>query len=72
MCNQAYDDELMDSMLLELEIQIGVGEAAGAPMLLDDDFAWVWREFGTELATPSAVLKGLSRPSRLLNGLQVS
>jgi hypothetical protein len=40
MCNQAYDDELMDSMLLELEIQIGVGEAAGAPMLLDDDFAF--------------------------------
>jgi hypothetical protein len=35
--NQAYDNELMDSMLLEPD-QIGVGEAAGAPMLLDDDF----------------------------------
>jgi hypothetical protein len=66
--NQAYDDELMDSMLLELEIQIGVGEAAGAPMLLDDDFARAWREFDTEFATPGAELKGLSRPSRLLNG----
>jgi hypothetical protein len=33
-CNQAYDDKLMDSMLLQLKIQIGVGEAAGAPKSL--------------------------------------
>src|SRR5262245_65996944 len=30
---EADDDELMNAMLLELHIQIGVGEAAGAPML---------------------------------------
>jgi hypothetical protein len=27
------EDELMDAVLLELQIQIGVGEAAGTPML---------------------------------------
>ena len=36
-------------------------------MLLNDDFAWVWREFGPELTTPRAVCEGLSRPRRLLN-----
>jgi len=30
--NEADDDELMDPMLLELQIQIRVGETAGTPM----------------------------------------
>ena len=33
MCNEPNDDELMDAVLLELQIQICVGEATGAPML---------------------------------------
>jgi hypothetical protein len=28
MCDQADDDELMDAVLLELQLKIGVGEAA--------------------------------------------
>jgi len=31
--DQPDDDELMDAVLLELQVQIGVGKAAGAPML---------------------------------------
>src|SRR5215471_11449822 len=35
MRNEPDDDEFMDAVFLELQIQIGVSEAAGAPMLLD-------------------------------------
>ena len=57
----------MDAVLLELQILIGVGEAAGAPMLLDNNFAGLRRELSSELATPRAVLECFSRPRRLLN-----
>src|SRR5215470_18034532 len=36
-------------------------------MLLDDNFAGLRRELGSELATPRAVLECFSRPRRLLN-----
>jgi hypothetical protein len=49
--NQTDDDELMDAVLLELQILISFGKAAGAPMLLEDNFAWLGRKLGTELAT---------------------
>ena len=62
---------LMDAVFFELQIQIGVGEAAGAPMLLDDNFAWLRRELGPKLTTPRAVLECFSRPRRLLNGRNV-
>ena len=57
----------MDAMLLEQQIQIGVGEAAGAPVLLHDDLARLRREFAPELAAPRSILEGLSRSGRLLN-----
>jgi len=53
--DEADDDELMDAVLLELQIQIGVGEAAGTPMLRCDDLAWLRLELGTDLASPRAV-----------------
>src|SRR5205807_1399417 len=34
-------DELMDAVLLELQIQIRVGEAAGTPVLRCDGLAWL-------------------------------
>jgi len=37
MRDQANDNELMDAMLLELQIQIRVGEATGAPVFRGDD-----------------------------------
>src|SRR5262245_54930794 len=61
----------MDAVLLELQIQIGVGEAAGAPMLAGDDLARLEREFGTDLAAPCAVFETLSQPCRPLDGRDV-
>jgi len=37
MSYQPDDDQLVDAVLLELQIQVGVGETAGAPMFLSDD-----------------------------------
>ena len=61
----------MDAMLLELQIQIRVGEAAGTPMLRDDNLTWLGRELGTDFASPCAVFEGLMPPRRLLNGRDV-
>src|SRR5262249_61936846 len=71
MCDEPDDDELMNAVVLELKIQIRVGEAAGTPMLRGDDLAPLGRELGTDLATPRAVFEALSRPARLLNGRNV-
>src|SRR5262249_46844397 len=64
---QSHNDELMDAVLLELQIQICVGEATGTPMLRGDNLAWLRLELGTDLATPSAVFEALVRPRCLLN-----
>src|SRR5205823_11787773 len=55
MCYESDDDELMDAVLFELQIQIGVGKATGTPMLRRDNLAWLRLELGTDLATPRAV-----------------
>jgi hypothetical protein len=68
---QADHDEPVDAVVLELQIQIRVGEAAGAPMLLDDNVTWLGRELETELATPGAILEALSCQRRFLNGRNV-
>src|SRR5262249_44270039 len=36
MCDESDDDELMDAVLLELQVQVGVGEATGTPVFLCD------------------------------------
>src|SRR5215472_12564757 len=65
------DDELMDPVFLELQVQIGVGEAAGTPMLRRDDLTWLGHELGPDLAAPCAVFEGLSVRCRLLYGRNV-
>src|SRR5215470_16190559 len=67
MRNESDDDELMDTVLLELQVQIGVGEATGTPVFLCDNLTWRRREFGTELATPCAVFEALVLPRGSLN-----
>src|SRR5215475_7201200 len=57
----------MDAVLLELQIQISVGKAAGTPMLKGHDVARLRCEFTADLATPRPVFEGLMRPSCLLN-----
>src|SRR5499425_1989776 len=71
MRDESDDDELMDAVLLELQVQVGVGEATGTPVFLCDNFAWRWHEFGTELATPCAVFEALVLPRGSLNGRYV-
>src|SRR5262245_12439303 len=65
--DESNEDELMDAMLLELQIQIGIGEATGTPMLEGQDVARSRREFAADLATPRPVFEGLVRPGGLLS-----
>src|SRR5215471_17281379 len=67
MRDESDDDELMDAMLLELQVQVGVGEATGTPVFLRDNLTWRRHEFGTELATPCAVFEALVLPRTSLN-----
>src|SRR5499427_5225791 len=67
MRNESDDDELMDAVLLELQVQVGVGEATGTPVFLGDNLTWRRREFGTELTTPCAVFEALVLPGGSLN-----
>src|SRR5215510_7885298 len=64
----SYDNELMDAVLLELQIQICVGEATGTQMLCGDNLAWLGRELGADLTAPCAVFEALVHPRCLLNG----
>src|SRR5262249_42334535 len=61
----------MDAVLLELQIEVGVGEAAGAPVLLSYNFTTLWCELGAELAAPCAEFEALVFPCALLNGRNV-
>ena len=47
---------------LSCEIQIGVGETAGAPMFAGDDFAGLRHELRAEFAAPGAELEALGFP----------
>src|SRR3974390_2723482 len=62
MRDKSDDDELMDAVLLELQVEVGVGEATGTPVFLCDNFTCRRNEFGTELATPCAVFETLVLP----------
>src|SRR5207245_2350495 len=55
--NHADQDDLLDTMLLELRIEIGVGEAALCPMFVDDDVPLLRSEFRIKLAAPAAGLE---------------
>src|SRR5215468_10873414 len=65
------DDEPMDAVLLELQVQVGVGKAAGTPMLLGHDVAGLWRELAADLATPSPGFDGPARPGCFLDRCDV-
>src|SRR5262245_193258 len=67
MRDESDDNELTNAVLLELQVQVGVGEATGTPVFLCDNLAWRRHEFGTELATPCAVFEGLVLPRGSLN-----
>jgi hypothetical protein len=68
---KAYHNELVDTMRLKLQIQIGVGKTTGAPMLKRYDVPRLGRELRADLSTPGSVFEGLVRPGCLLNGRYV-
>jgi hypothetical protein len=51
----------MDAALRELQIKVGVGEAARALVLLHDNFAGFRPELGSKLTAPGAVLERVFR-----------
>src|SRR5215831_759157 len=67
MRDKSDDDELMDAVLLELQVQVGVGEATGTPVFLYDNLTCRRHEFGTKLATPCAVFEAFVLPRGSLN-----
>src|SRR5262249_33381592 len=71
MRDESDNNELMNAVLLELQIQIGVGKATGTPMLKGHDVAHLRCELAADLATPGPILEGLMRPGCLLDGSNV-
>src|SRR5262245_36825379 len=67
MRDESDDDELMDAVLLELQVQVGVSEAAGTPVCLRDNLTWRRHGVGTELATPCAVFEARVLPRASLD-----
>src|SRR5690349_2290100 len=57
--DESHHDELMDSVSLELQIQVGIGETTGAPMFQRDDIPVARHELAADLTTPRAVLESL-------------
>src|SRR5262245_33285045 len=72
MRDESDDDELMDAVFLELQVQVGVGEATGTPVFLCDNLTWRRHEFGAELATPCAEFEALALPRGSLYRRNVS
>src|SRR5579863_1233011 len=58
--DQAGDNQPLDAMPFELQIEIGVGKAAGAPMLLGHNVSRLWGKLRAILASPSSVFERLS------------
>ncbi len=67
MRDKPSDDELVNAVFFELQIQIGVGETAGTPMLRDHDVGGAGFEFWPDLTAPCAEFEGLSIPGCLLD-----
>jgi hypothetical protein len=69
-CYEPDDDELMDAVLLELQIQIGVGKATGTPMLEGHDVARLWCEFGPYSPPHRAIWAVRALATSVLVGMQ--
>src|SRR5215471_19533187 len=63
---QPDDDNVTDTVLLQLHVEVGIGESAGAPVLLDHDVAGLRREVGMPIPSPFAARKGMALHDGLL------
>jgi len=71
MSYQLDDDHLMDPVLLQQQIQVGVGETAGAPMFLSDDLARCRYAFSADFAASGPEFEGLTLPRTGLYGRDI-
>src|SRR5579872_2022258 len=67
MRDQSNGDEFMNTVFFELQIQIGVCETTGTPMLRDHDVTGAGFEFWPDFTAPCAVFEGFSIPGCLLD-----
>ena len=63
---QPDHDHMRDALLLQQEIQVGVGEAALPPMLMGDEVARLRREVRVPIAAPFATRETVALHDRLL------
>ena len=54
---QTDGNDMRDAMLLEMKIEIRIGEAALGPVLLDEDLASLRHEVGMPLTAPASLAK---------------
>src|ERR1700722_7628118 len=59
--DQADENGLLNTVLLELAVEIGIGETALRPMLLDDDVPLLRAKLRVDLTAPRTVCEGLRR-----------
>ncbi len=58
--DHADHHDALDGELLQLVVEIGVGEAARVPVFLDQDVAWLHLEIVVERATPGSLGEALA------------
>ena len=71
MRDQPDDDESLDAVPFKLQIKVGVGEAAGAPVLAGNDLAGRRHELGPKFAAPGSELETPVSPRGSLDGSDV-
>ena len=57
--NHADQDDLTDAVLLELKVEVRVGEAALRPVLMNNDVTFLRAKFWVEFPAPSAAMENL-------------
>src|SRR5271155_2380738 len=57
--HHTHQDDFPDTVLLELEVKIRIGEATLSPMLVNDDITFPRAEFRVEFSAPSAAFENL-------------
>jgi hypothetical protein len=69
--NHADEDDLFDSVLFKLLVEVSVGKAALRPMLLDDDVSLVRDKVRMPLTAPSTLCENLVLSAGDLPGIRV-
>src|SRR5262245_46251281 len=68
---QPGDDDMTDVVLLQLHVEVGIGEAALSPVLPDDDVTVPRREIGMELTSPRSLREVMVLLDVPLSGIDV-